>query len=146
MTPPPETPGGWPERPEAPDGTPEPAPVPVVLCDVRALARAVPAPAGALWKLDAPGRQLDANLVHLPPGETVGSHREPDLDVLLLVVAGSGTLGTPDSTEPLAEGALVWLPHGSTRRVGAGADGLSYLTVHRRRPGMSVGRRDPQVD
>jgi hypothetical protein len=36
---------------------------------------------------------------------------------------------------------VVWLPHGSTRGVTAGADGLAYLTVHRRRPGMQIRRR-----
>lgn len=111
------------------------------LCDVRALAGLDPAPAGALWKLAEPGRQLDANLVHLPAGERVEAHAEPDLDVLLLVVAGGGALETPEGTERLADGALFWLPRGSTRAVAAGPDGLSYLTVHRRRPGMQIRPR-----
>lgn len=134
---------------------PRPAPPPVApvaplvpdapgvrpLCDVRALAGLDPAPAGALWKLAEPGRQLDANLVHLPAGERVEAHAEPDLDVLLLVVAGGGALETPEGTERLADGALFWLPRGSTRAVAAGPDGLSYLTVHRRRPGMQIRPR-----
>ncbi|MCL2551973.1 MAG: cupin domain-containing protein [Actinomycetia bacterium] len=131
MNPPSETPGGA-------IGT---GPAPLLLCDVQALAGAAPAPAGALWKLAESGRQLDANLVHLPPGESVATHREPDLDVLLLVVAGGGTLGSPDGVQPLDAGGLLWLPHGSTRRIDAGPDGLSYLTVHRRRPGMRIGHR-----
>ena len=67
-------------------------------------------------------------------------HREPDLDVLLFVVTGSGVLGAGvgDEPRPLTEGATVWLPHGSTRSLTAGADGLAYLTVHRRRPGMQI--------
>jgi quercetin dioxygenase-like cupin family protein len=120
-------------------------PAPLLLCDVQALADGAPAPAGALWKLAESGRQLDANLVHLPPDESVASHREPDLDVLLLVVAGGGTLSSPDGVQPLGAGALLWLPHGSTRRIDAGPDGLSYLTVHRRRPGMRIGRRAPDA-
>jgi quercetin dioxygenase-like cupin family protein len=110
-----------------------------LLCDLHALAGVDPAPAGALWKLTEAGRQLDANLVHLPAHERVETHAEPDLDVLLLVVAGHGALGTTDRTEEeLAVGALFWLPHGSARRITASADGLSYLTVHRRRPGMQI--------
>lgn len=119
-----------------------PAPVPRRLCDVRDIAGQDPQSAGALWKLAEPGRQLDANLVHLPPGERVETHAEPDLDVLLLVVAGRATLTSPDTAaEELADGALVWLPHGSARSLAAGPEGLSYLTVHRRRPGMQIRRR-----
>ncbi|MDQ1014263.1 hypothetical protein [Streptomyces afghaniensis] len=98
-----------------------------------------------MWKLTESGRQLDANLVHLPAHQCVETHAEPDLDVLLLVVAGHGILGTSDRTEPLTGGALFWLPRGSTRRLTAGADGLSYLTVHRRRPGMQIRPR-PSTD
>ncbi|MFS8199417.1 cupin domain-containing protein [Streptomyces sp. CWNU-52B] len=117
------------------------APTPSRLCDVHALGGADPAKAGAVWKLTESGRQLDANLVQLPAHQCVGTHAEPDLDVLLLVVSGHGTLGTGDGTEPLTGGVLFWLPHGSTRRITAGADGLSYLTVHRRRPGMQIRSR-----
>jgi len=33
---------------------------------------------------------------------------------------------------------LVWLPRRSRRAIEAGAQGLSYLTVHRKRPGLSI--------
>lgn len=96
----------------------EDVPLPRVLCDTAALDGAS---AGALWRLAEPGRQLDANVVRIPPGQEVGTHREPDLDVLLLVLAGHGTLT-------------------------AGPEGLTYLTVHRRRPGMRIQRRDPALE
>ncbi|MEV4441112.1 hypothetical protein AB0K09_19245 [Streptomyces sp. NPDC049577] len=126
------------------DGAPSDSaddPVARLLCDTKALTAGRPASTGALWRLAEPGRQLDANLVHLPPGECVRTHVEPDLDVLLVVVAGAGTLGTARGPQPLAEGSLIWLPHGSSRSVTAGGDGLSYLTVHRRRPGMQIRTR-----
>jgi quercetin dioxygenase-like cupin family protein len=121
-----------------------------VLCDLTALSAAAgsagsaggaAAPAGALWRLTEPGRQLDANLVHLPPDARVEAHTEGDLDVLLAVVAGGGTLGGAPDPQPLGPGSLVWLPHGAARFLAAGAAGLSYLTVHRRRPGLRIGRR-----
>lgn len=112
--------------------------LPRVLCDTAALAALDDASAGALWRLAEPGRQLDANVVRIPPGHQVDTHREPELDVLLLVLAGGGTLTAPDGTHPLDRGALVWLPHGSTRALTAGAEGLTYLTVHRRRPGLRI--------
>jgi quercetin dioxygenase-like cupin family protein len=137
-----------PEAHPAPEPQPTPPPAPRLLCDVQALAALPSAPAGALWRLAEPGRQLDANVVHMPPGRYVDTHTEPDLDVLLLVVAGDGTLepggSAPeagDGTVRLAGGALCWLPHGSTRRLTAGAEGLTYVTVHRRRPGMRIRPR-----
>jgi quercetin dioxygenase-like cupin family protein len=114
-----------------------------ILCDTAALAAAAPTEAAIAWKLTESGRQLDANLVRLAPGHHVAPHAEPDLDVLLFVVSGDGTLGgrhVDDEPQPLTPGALVWLPHGSTRSITAGDDGLAYLTVHRRRPGMQIGR------
>ncbi|WP_051790617.1 cupin domain-containing protein [Streptomyces sp. NRRL S-1022] len=116
---------------------------PRVLCDTRALAEAPPVPAGVLWKLAESGRQLDANVVRLTPGGRITAHTETQLDVLVLVVAGHGTLGdgTAEAVEPLAEGALLWLPHGAPRSITAGEAGLTYLTVHGRRPGMRIGAR-----
>ncbi|AEW98900.1 cupin domain-containing protein [Streptantibioticus cattleyicolor] len=116
-------------------------PVPRVLCDTRALTSPAPEAAGAVWKLAESGRQLDANVVHLPAGQRVAPHTEPDLDVLLHVLAGGGAVETAEGRLPLAPGTLLWLPHGAARGLVAGEAGLSYLTVHRRRPGMVIGRR-----
>ncbi|MEU8029098.1 hypothetical protein [Streptomyces sp. NPDC049099] len=114
-----------------------------VLCDARALAEAPPVPGGVLWKLSESGRQLDANVVRLAPGGRITAHTESQLDVMVLVVAGGGVLGAgpADEPEPLAEGALVWLPHGAPRSITAGEAGLTYVTVHQRRPGMRIGTR-----
>ncbi|MEU4392126.1 hypothetical protein [Kribbella sp. NPDC023855] len=112
-----------------------------VLADVHELVDDSTVPSGARWTLAEPGRQLDANLVHLPAGQRVDTHTEPDLDVVLIVVAGGGTAGTPDGELTLADGNIVWLPHGSTRNITAGNNGLSYLTVHRRRPGLQISKR-----
>lgn len=133
-----------PETQAADEPTP---PVPSLLCQTRALVAEAPEAAGVLWKLAEADRQLDANVVHVPAGTRIGTHREPDLDVLLLVLAGDGVLGAgvEDTSQALAAGMLMWLPHGSTRSITAGDGGLSYLTVHRRRPGMQIrpaGARD----
>ncbi|MEU0722322.1 hypothetical protein ABZ498_34760 [Streptomyces lavendulocolor] len=102
--------------------------------------RDVPADrSGALWRLAEEGRQLDANVVRLAAGTRVAVHVEPDLDVLLYVVDGTGRLDTAEGGQPVEAGCLVWLPHGSRRGMAAGPEGLAYLTVHRRRPGLSIG-------
>ncbi|MFF1565322.1 cupin domain-containing protein [Streptomyces sp. NPDC058293] len=95
---------------------------------------------GALWKLDGAARQLDANLVRLRPGTAVAEHVEPDLDVLLVVLEGDGSLRHADTEEQLTPGALVFVARGERRSVTAGAGGLAYLTAHRRRPGLSIAR------
>ncbi|MET8249548.1 hypothetical protein ABZV31_37420 [Streptomyces sp. NPDC005202] len=112
-----------------------------MLCDVRTLTGKLPEPTGVLWKLAESGRQLDANLIRLPAGAAYRHPRQPDLDVLCLVVTGDGVMDTPEGALPLAEGVLLWLPHGSTRSITAGPEGLAYVTVHRRRPGMQIRRR-----
>jgi quercetin dioxygenase-like cupin family protein len=114
------------------------------LVDVHQLVDDSLVPSGARWRLAEPDRQLDANLIHLPAGQRVDTHTEPDLDVLLIVVAGSGTVGTPNGEQTLADGNVVWLPHGSTRNITAGNDALSYLTIHRRRPGLQIRERPAQ--
>lgn len=110
---------------------------PRILCETAALDGAS-AGAGAMWRLAEPGRQLDANVVRIPPTRCVETHYEPDVDVLLLVTAGGGTLGSPDGPQALSEGSLAWLPRRSTRSLAAGDQGMTYLTVHRRRGGMRI--------
>jgi quercetin dioxygenase-like cupin family protein len=124
----------------------EGAPVPRVLFDTGTLEALGPASTGAVWRLAESARQLDANIVRIPPDQRVEPHVEPDLDVLLLVVAGDGTLITSDGPCSLTEGSLTWLPHGSTRGLVAGKRGMSYLTVHRRRPGMRIQSAGPAQD
>ncbi|MBB5939684.1 zinc ribbon domain-containing protein [Streptomyces zagrosensis] len=166
---------------------------PRVLTRVGELIRGMPEQhRGALWRLSADQRQLDANVIHLPPRAHVAAHLEARLDVLLYVIDGSGHLasevglpaneregtkgesGQPESpgNEPglgggvlagdgagqrddgsgvldgergqsLRPGAVVWLPHGARRAVSAGPTGLTYLTVHRRRPGLTIGSPAP---
>ena len=114
-------------------------PVPSLLADLDwCLAQAADEQRGALWRLAEPGRQLDANLVRLPPGATVEAHTERDVDVMLLPIAGNGTLLTDDGPIALATHALTWLPHGSRRSITAGTGGLAYLTVHRARTGLRI--------
>ncbi len=93
---------------------------------------------GAVWKLEMSRRDLDANVIHLPPDGRIESHQGPDLDVLMHVLAGSGTLVHALYSLLLTSGSLIWLPRRSQRSIAAGAGGMTYLTVHPRRPGLSI--------
>ncbi|MFF4446487.1 AraC family ligand binding domain-containing protein [Streptomyces sp. NPDC001502] len=90
-----------------------------------------------------PGRDLDANVVRMGAGAvldepTAAVLAEAVLGVLLVVVSGSGEVRTPDRTVTLAPGSVAWLPTGTTYRVGAGDDGLTYTTAHRRSPPLKT--------
>lgn len=82
--------------------------------------------------------QLQSNLVALEPEAVVDEHTERELDVLLVVVAGEGALYADGREQQVTAPAVVVLPAGTTRAIVAGPAGLSYVTVHRRRTGMSI--------
>ncbi|HVE25431.1 MAG TPA: DUF2249 domain-containing protein [Sporichthya sp.] len=94
--------------------------------------------AGAAWKLAVRQRDLDSNLIALPPGGGIDMHDGPNLDVLIHVTAGTGQLRTEVGVVELEPGALAWLPRGSRRQFFAGPDGLHYLSVHQRRQALAL--------
>jgi len=110
-------------------------PLPRLLCETDALAGEQ---AGALWRLPMRERDLDANVVQLPPGGRIEPHVGADLDVLVVVLAGSGVLTTELDELEVRAGQLLWLPRGSRRGFWADRDGLRYLTVHQRRQGLGL--------
>ncbi|QLL09420.1 DUF2249 domain-containing protein [Mycobacterium vicinigordonae] len=91
---------------------------------------------GAVWKLEVRARDLDANVVAVPPEGRIDTHTGPDLDVLIHVLSGSGRLTTEEGIIDMHPGALLWLPRRSRRQFTAGPDGLRYLTVHKRRQAL----------
>ena len=94
---------------------------------------------GAVWKLRSSTRQLDSNVIRIQPDGRIDPHTGPDQDVLLHVLAGSGRVTFDGGVADLAVGSLAWLPRHSRRSIVAGPQGLSYLSVHTRRPGLSIG-------
>jgi hypothetical protein len=53
-------------------------------------------------------------------------------------VHGDGQLLTEVGMLALRPGELLWLPRLSRREIAAGEEGLTYLTVHPRRPGITI--------
>ncbi len=98
---------------------------------------------GALWRLEGTDRQLDANLVRHLPGTGAEAHTEDEADVMLVVVAGTGTLTLDGTRTELSPGLLALLPRGISRALLAGPEGLLVLTVHPRRRGMRIRRTTP---
>jgi len=119
-------------------------PLPRILCDTTAVTAGRDRDAaGAVWKLEMRQRDLDSNIIALPPGAGIAAHAGPDLDVILLVLDGTGQLTTELGQLALEPGALAWLPRRSRREFAAGPDGLRYLTVHQRRQSLVLGTGVP---
>ena len=101
--------------------------------------------AGVEWKLRMRERDLDSNVIRLRPGTGIDAHHGPDLDVLLVVLDGTGLLTTERGEVALSAGALVWLPRRSRRRFEAGPDGLRYLTVHQKHRSLVLDAAPPRA-
>ena len=113
--------------------------LPRILGDTRTLAAdSDPDAAGAIWKLSMRQRDLDSNVIHLPAAASIESHAGPDIDVLILVLSGTGRLSTECDALDLHTGNLIWLPRRSRRAFSTGPEGLTYLTVHQRKPSLSL--------
>lgn len=93
---------------------------------------------GVHWTLHV-SDDLNANLVHLDPGHEVGAHVNDSVDVLLVVFEGQGEVVVDGDRHALGPTAVAHVPCGARRSIHAGASGLTYLTVHRRRGGLAIG-------
>lgn len=113
---------------------------PQLVGDVAEVLSAPADASGSIWKLEPHTRGLDCNVIAIPAGEEIGRHEGPDLDVVIVVLDGSGVLETEEDTITLDKGSMVWLPKLSVRRFVAGDQGLRYFSVHTRKRGLQIGR------
>ena len=122
---------------QAPEHAPDQAPLArlVVESDVDAATGV----GGVVWKLPHDG-DLDGNLVRLAAGRSIEEHVNDEVDVLVVVRSGGGELAVDGEPHQLRETALALIPRGTRRSITAGDDGIAYLSIHRRRPGLSIGR------
>lgn len=113
--------------------------LPRVVTDTTALLEDTdPTIGGSIWQLEPGARDLDSNIIALPADDEIGLHIGPNLDVLILVLEGSGQLQTELNVLELQQGELVWLPRNAQRRFIAGPEGIRYLTVHHRKPTLNI--------
>lgn len=113
---------------------------PQVVGDVAEVLSAPADASGSIWKLEPHTRGLDCNIIAIAPGEEISRHEGPDLDVVIVVLDGSGVLETEADSIDLVNGSMVWLPKLSVRRFIAGEKGLRYFSVHTRKRGLQIGR------
>lgn len=85
---------------------------------------------------------LNVNLVSWPAGGGVGEHVNDELDVLLVVVHGEMTVRVAGAPVVVGADQAVVVPKGTSRSIVAGAEGVRYLSSHRRRAPLDVTRPD----
>jgi quercetin dioxygenase-like cupin family protein len=95
---------------------------------------------GVHWTLAEPG-DLNVNLVRLGAHRTIGEHVNDALDVVVVVLAGSGELVVDGVGLRLEAVIVAQIPKGTVRAIHADAGGLAYLTVHRRRDPLGITDR-----
>lgn len=108
-------------------------------------------PSGAVWSLEG-SDDLNANLVVLAPGAKIDTHVNREVEVLYVVLDGTGVLVVDGVVWHLHAHVSVLVPKGAQRKLTAtgGVDEaddvpLRYLTVHRRRGGLQIGRAGAAV-
>jgi quercetin dioxygenase-like cupin family protein len=94
---------------------------------------------GVAWSASPEG--VNVNLVVLGSHSGISLHRNDEVDVLIVVLAGGGTLLADAATHPLAAGDAVMVPRGTERALDAGPTGLRYLTIHRARGALRITDR-----
>lgn len=106
--------------------------------------RGVPASGdGVAWSAAPTG--VNVNLVVLHPGGAISAHRNDEVDVVVVAMAGAGTVTIDGELVPVADGTAVVVPSGTTRSIAAGDGGLRYLTIHRSRGPLGIrARRSPE--
>jgi quercetin dioxygenase-like cupin family protein len=93
---------------------------------------------GPLWGTAT--EDLNATLLAWPEGGGTPEHVNDERDVVVVAVAGSGRAWVDGAEHRLAPGTALVIEKGRRRRIAAGRGGLRYVSVHRRRGGLSIGR------
>jgi len=84
---------------------------------------------------------LNLNLLVFRTGEGIGEHQNPEVDVLLVGIAGEGIVFIDGQPHALRTGDTIVIPKGARRSTQATGERFSYLTCHRRRGGLQPTAR-----
>lgn len=91
---------------------------------------------GPLWGMAS--SDLNATLLAWPPGHELVADTNAELDVLLIVLEGGGVATVDEKEHALVPGSALLVAKGSSRTIRVGADGVRYLSVHRRRGPLQI--------
>jgi quercetin dioxygenase-like cupin family protein len=103
------------------------------IVELAALARAATAP-GAVWTHQS--EDLNVNVLVFASGQGVAEHVNDEVDVLVIGIAGAGTVTIDGAHQILRAGHAILIPKGANRGIRSTSDSFSYLTCHCRRGGL----------
>lgn len=89
-----------------------------------------PGGTGLVWGIAR--EDLNASLISWGPGQGVEEHADDERDVLMIAIAGSGTVVVDGREQALLAHHALVIEKGARRRITAGAHGLRYLSVRHR--------------
>ena len=108
-------------------------PIESIIFDPRVLLMSA-AHSGPIWSLNS--EQLNINLLRFSTGEGIPPHINDEVDVLIVIVEGEGTLTLGDEEHPIRTGEAALIPRGARRAIRCTSSALAYLSCHRRRGGL----------
>ena len=94
---------------------------------------------GVVWTLEA-SSELNVNLVRFETGGGVGEHVNDEVEVVIVGVSGSGIVSVDGEAQPLSAGKITFVPRGARRSTRSASDDFAYLTIHKRRGPLRIGR------
>jgi mannose-6-phosphate isomerase-like protein (cupin superfamily) len=89
---------------------------------------------GPQW--GAESDDLNATVLSWEEGRGVAWSVNNELDVVMVVLDGEGEARIEDEVVQLKAGVALLIPKGAQRSVIASSQWLTYMNVHRRRPGL----------
>jgi quercetin dioxygenase-like cupin family protein len=99
-------------------------------------------PGGPIWGTAT--EDLNATILEWGAGAGPrGVHVNAERDVVVVVVSGSLELELDGERRTVAAGEVAVVEKGRRRRLTAGPDGVRYVTVHRKRPGLTIATLSP---
>jgi quercetin dioxygenase-like cupin family protein len=90
--------------------------------------------------------ELNVTPLSWKAGSGPQEHVNQERDVLVVALDGSATLSIDGEQRELDRGETAIIAKGRKRKITAGGDGVRYLSVHRRRPPLQIGRADERGD
>ena len=92
-------------------------------------------------RLQESGASEDLNytIVEWPAGKGVAEHVNGEVDVVMVVVSGSGEVVVDGERYEVRSGDALLIPKAARRAVSSRSDDFRYLNIHRRRRGIVLG-------
>jgi quercetin dioxygenase-like cupin family protein len=94
---------------------------------------------GTIWAL-MHSDDLNANLVRFPTGRGVEEHVNDELEVFFLGVSGSGVATVDKDEYVVSPGRMIFIPKGARRSTLSASENFAYLSIHRKRGTLQIGR------